>query len=137
MTRYDYKSLLKKAESELPESITNTERFNIENIRGHLEGNKTILSNFRKIAKDMNREADHMLKFLLKELATPGKWDGDRVVLGAKIAASKINKKVRQYAGEYVLCASCGKPDTELVKKESATYLRCTACGDEHAVKSG
>ncbi len=132
---YDYEQLLKKAESELPETITSTDRFKIEGVRGHIEGNKTIISNFRKIIKDMNREPEQALKFLLKELATPGKMVGDRVVFGTKVPASKINKKIRQYAGEYVLCPQCGKPDTQLTKKEATTYIRCGACGTEHPVK--
>ena len=136
MGKYDYNELLKKANSELPETVTSTERFKLENIKGHLEGNKTIMSNFRKIAKDLNREPDHMLKFILKELATPGKVDGDRVILGAKVPASKINKKLRQYASEYVLCPVCGKPDTQIIKKDAATYIHCSACGSQHSVKS-
>lgn len=136
MPTYDYEQLLKKAEQELPETIVGGERFKVENIRGHIEGNKTILVNFKKIVKDMNRDPEHALKFLLKELATPGKFDGDRLILGSKVPASKINKKIRQYTGEYVLCPECGKPDTQLTKKEAATYIRCSACGAEHPVKS-
>lgn len=132
---YDYEQMLKKAESELPETITSTDRFKIENVRGHLEGNKTIISNFRKIVKDLDREPEHVLKFLLRELATPGKLDGDRLILGTKVPASKINKKIRQFAGEYVLCPKCGKPDTKLTKKTETTYIRCNACGTEHPVK--
>lgn len=136
MEEYNYEQLLKKAQSELPETITNADRFKIESVRGHLEGNKTIIANIKKIAKDVNREPEHLLKFLLKELATPGKWDGDRILFGTKVPASKINKKVRQYAGEYVLCSECGKPDTNLIKKENATIIHCNACGKEHTVKS-
>jgi translation initiation factor 2 subunit 2 len=136
MTEYDYEKLLKKAEAELPETIAHTDRFQIENVKGHLEGNKTVLSNFKKIAKDLGRELDHMLKFILKELATPGKVVGDRVILGAKVPASKINKKIRQYAGQYVLCPECGKPDTSILKKETGAVIRCSACGEEHPVKS-
>ena len=134
---YDYEQLLKKAQKELPEAISNTERFKIENVRGHLEGNKTIIVNFRKIIKDMRREPEHALKFILKELATPGKVDGDRIILGAKVPASKINKKIREYAGQFVLCPDCGKPDTQLMKKENLTIIRCSACGREHPIKGG
>lgn len=136
MVPYDYEQLLKKAQKELPEAATNTDRFKFENVRGHLEGNKTIISNMKKIAKDLNRETEHVIKFLLKELATPGKWGGDRVIFGTKVPASKINKKIRQYASEYVLCQDCGKPDTQLTKKDGATYIHCNACGREHTVKT-
>src|SRR3989344_7677486 len=132
---YDYSELLKKAQKELPEAISNTDRFKIENIRGHVEGNKTIIVNFKKIIKDMRREPDHALKFILKELATPGKVDGDRIILGAKVPASKINKKIREDAGQFVLCPNCGKPDTKLTKQGNLTTMRCSACGTEHPLK--
>ena len=131
-----YEKLLQKAQEELPETTASSERFKVDNIRGHLEGNKTILVNLRKIARDLLREPEQLLKFLLKELATPGKFSGDRVILGTKVAASKINKKIRQYVGEYVLCPKCGKPDTKLIKKGEYQLIKCAACGHEHPIKS-
>ena len=131
-----YQDLLKKAQQELPENITSSERFQIEKIKGHLEGNKTILVNFKKIAKDFGREPEHLLKYLLRELAAPGKFVGDRVILGTKVPASLINKKIKQYASEFVLCHSCGKPDTKFITKKEVKYLKCQACGAEHIIKN-
>ena len=131
-----YQDLLKKAQEELPETIAGGERFQLEKIKGHLEGNKTILSNLKKIAKDFNREPEHLLKYLLRELATPGKFVGDRVILGTKIPASLINKKIKQYASEFVLCHECGKPDTKIITKKEIKYIKCQACGAEHIIKS-
>ena len=90
-----YEHLLKKAESELPEKTIGSERFVIEKIKGHLEGNKTVLVNLKKIAKDLGRDKNHILKYLLRELATPGKYVRDRAILGAKVSAVKINKKIK------------------------------------------
>lgn len=131
----DYKQLLKKAQPELPETSSNSERFQLEKVKGHLEGNKTILGNLNKIAKSFNRELDHLLKYLLRELATPGKLVGDRVILGTKVPASLINKKIKQYASEFVFCHECGKPDTKIISKKDAQYLKCQACGAEHIIK--
>lgn len=131
-----YETLLKKAYKELPEKGLGTDRFTIEKIKGHLEGNKTILINLRKIAKDVERNDDHLLKYLLRELATPGKWDGERVILGTKVAASLINKKVKKYVSEFVYCSECSKPDTKLIEEKGVTYLRCLACGIKKPVKS-
>src|SRR3989338_8854747 len=132
----DYESLLKKAESELPERSSSSERFVLENIRGHLEGNKTILVNLKKIAKDINRNENELLKYLLRELASPGKWDGERAILGTKVAASLINKKIKKYVSEYVYCSECSKPDTKLLIEKEVTYLRCSACGIKKPVKN-
>ena len=49
----DYEQLLKKAQQELPELVLGGERFTIDKILGHVEGNKTVLANLKKIAKDV------------------------------------------------------------------------------------
>lgn len=132
----DYEKLLEKAEKELPEISTSYDRFKLEKIKGHLEGNKTILSNLKQIAKQLNRELNHLLKYLLRELATPGKIVGSRVILGSKVPASSINKKIKKYLSEFVICSECGKPDTKLVEIEGISYLKCLACGSKKPVKS-
>jgi len=132
----DYEHLLKKAEEELPEKISSGERFNVENVKGHLEGNKTILVNLKKIAKDLGRDPQHLLKYLLRELATPGKYVGERVIFGTKVSASAINKKVKKYVSEYVYCSECGKPETQLSEEQGVAYLKCLACGVKKPVKN-
>lgn len=132
----DYEKLLEKAEEELPENASGSDRFVIEKIKGHLEGNKTVLINLKKIAKDFGREETHLLKYLLRELATPGKVVRDRVILGTKVAASAINKKIKKYVSEFVYCSECGKPDTKLLEDKGITYLRCMACGAKKPVKN-
>jgi len=133
----DYEQLLKKAVEELPEQQTQGgERFIIEKIKGHLEGNKTVLVNLKPIAKYLGRDENHLLKYLLRELATPGKFVRDRVILGTKIAASTINKKLKKYASEFVYCSECSKPDTKLIEEKGVTYLKCQACGTKKPVKT-
>jgi translation initiation factor 2 subunit 2 len=130
-----YEDLLKKAEEELPETVHGSERFSIEKVSGHLEGNKTVLVNLKKIAKDLGRDGNHLLKYLLRELATPGKFVRDRVILGTKVAASTINKKIKKYASEFVFCSECNKPETVLTDEKKIIYLKCQACGAKKPVK--
>ncbi len=133
----DYEQLLKKAQEELPDQVQGGERFILEKIKGHLEGNKTVLANLKQIAKSLQRDENHILKYLLRELATPGKYEkGDRAILGTKVAASAINKKIKKYASEYVFCSECNKPETKLVEEKGAMYLRCQACGAKKPVKN-
>ena len=129
--------MLKKVRAELPESILERNRFEIPKVKGHVQGNKTIISNFLPIADALSRQPEHMLKYILKELATPGeiKKSGS-VIIGTKVPASRINDKIKQYADEFVICHECGKPDTKLEKEGVFTYMKCTACGARHAVKS-
>lgn len=133
----EYKELLKRAREQLPQSVFEKERFEIPKVRGHLEGHKTIITNFTQISGTLRRETDHLLKYILKELATPGEvLRSGLLILGAKIPANRINDKIKQYAHEFVLCPDCGKPDTEIKKEGDFSFLKCSACGSKHAVKS-
>lgn len=135
--KFDYKDLLKKGIKELPESVKSTgERFEIPKVKGHLEGNKTIIINFFQIADTLNREYSHMLKFLQRELAAPAKIEGQRLILGRKIPASLVNDKIRSYANIFVICPSCNKPDTKLVKEGKVLFLKCMACGAKQPIKA-
>lgn len=128
--------MLDKGIKALPEAAIEKSRFEIPKVRGHIEGNKTIVSNFIQISGLLRRDTPHILKYLLKELATPGEMKGSLLILKTKVAASKINEKINKYAAEFVLCPECGKPDTKLDKERNITYLRCMACGAKHAVKT-
>ncbi|MBU0614691.1 MAG: translation initiation factor IF-2 subunit beta [Nanoarchaeota archaeon] len=133
----DYQELLKKARKDLPDSVFEKERFEIPKVRGHVQGNRTILSNFVQIADTLRRPADHMLKFVLKELATPGeiKRNGS-VIIGSKIQASRINERIKKYAEQFVLCSECGKPDTKIEREGGFAYVKCQACGAKYPVKA-
>jgi translation initiation factor 2 subunit 2 len=136
MAKMEYEKLLEKAEKELPEKGVSYGRIKIDKVKGHIEGNKTIIVNLRQIAKQLDRNLDHLLKYLFRELATPGKMVRDRVILGSKFSASLINKKIKKYLSEFVICSECGKLDTKLTEVEGINYLKCLACGSKKPVKS-
>ena len=129
--------MLEDVRKSLPEVVFLKERFEIPSVMGHIQGNRTIISNFLQIASTLRREVDHLLKYVLKELATPGEIKkSGALILGTKVAASRINEKIRQYANDFVLCFECGKPDTAIVKEDGLAYMKCTACGARNVVKS-
>jgi translation initiation factor 2 subunit 2 len=130
----DYEKLLDKARKELPETTIEKERFTIPKVIGHIEGNKTVISNFLKIAKTLGRKPEHILKFILKELATPGEIKGSFLIFGTKLPASKINDKMQLYAEKFVICKECGKPETKLTKEGSIYFIKCHACGARHSI---
>lgn len=130
-----YETLLNKAYEQIKQIDGSSSRFEIPPIEGRFEGKKTILTNFFTIASHFRRNPEHFQKFLLKELASSGYRDGDRLVLNNKIPRTKINPKIEEYAKEFVLCRECGKPDTELVKEDRLSFLHCLACGAKHSVR--
>ncbi len=132
----DYEKLLERAESKIPKKILQKERFEIPLVKGHIEGSKTIITNFIQITSVLRREPQHLLKYLLRELAAPGNIDGQRLILGKKISSSLINEKIEKYANEFVICKDCKKPDTQLFKEERVLMLKCMACGAKHPIMS-
>ncbi|HLC73685.1 MAG TPA: translation initiation factor IF-2 subunit beta [Candidatus Nanoarchaeia archaeon] len=131
-----YEKLLAKARTKLPEKSKTSERFEIPAVKGHIQGSKTIVSNFIQICDTFRREPSHLLKYLLRELASPGYIEDTRLVLGRKISSNLINVKVQRYAEDFVLCKECKKPDTTLFKEERILMIKCSACGAKHTVKT-
>lgn len=131
----EYEKLLDEAYSKIKKVEGNGDRFEVPKIEGHIEGKKTILTNFLQIASYLRRDPEHFQKFILRELATSGQREGDRLVLNNKIPSAKINSKIEQYSKEFVLCKECGKPDTELKRENRLTFLHCLACGAKHPVR--
>ena len=132
----NYEKLLEEAYGKVKTIEGNGERFEIPGIEGHFEGKKTILTNFFQIASYLRRNPEHFQKFLLKELATSGQKENDRLVLNNKIPSAKINSKVEDYVKEFVLCKECKKPDTEITKEGKISALHCLACGAKHPIRA-
>lgn len=131
-----YEEMLARAKEILPDEAEETSRFTIPNVKGHIEGSKTIINNWTQIADTLRRKPEHLLKYVQKEMATPGEIIKVSVVFGSKIPAGKINEKIKQYADEFVFCKTCGKPDTKLTKEANVYFLICQACGAKNSVQS-
>ena len=97
---------------------------------------KYNVGQLRDVAKQFNLKIskNDFLKYLLRELATPGNVDGPRLVLGRKISSSIINGKIERYVNDFVLCPVCKKPDTTLTKEDRITMIKCSACGSKNPV---
>lgn len=132
----DYSELLKKAMENRPESAKERDRFQIPTVSGHVEGQKTVIKNFTEIANHLHRDPEHLSKFLLKELATPGSSRNQQFIFGRRLAPQMINEKIVKYADMFVFCDTCGKPETILEVKDATTHLRCNACGAKYVVKT-
>ena len=122
-----YEQMLNDAYKKMKAPEGNGERFEIPKAQGLFEGKKTIITNFSHMASYIRRNPEHFEKFLLKQLASSGQIEGDRLVLNQKVPSAKINQKIEEYVKEFVLCKECGKPDTELIKDDRLTFIHCLA----------
>ncbi|OPX80348.1 MAG: Translation initiation factor 2 subunit beta [Methanosaeta sp. PtaB.Bin039] len=119
----------------MPATKSTKERFQIPAPKIFYEGKTTVLDNFAAIADTLNRDPDHLMKYLLQELGTAGKIEGHRGVFQGKFADQAIMKQIEAYFEEYVMCSECKLPDTHLIKSDRILMLKCDACGAHRPVK--
>ena len=131
----DYNKLLERALKNKPEVCESINRCEIPKVTGRIQGNTTIINNFNQIVKFFNRDPLHLLKFLLRELATSGKLDENTLTFNRKLNPKFINEKIEKYANTYVFCPECGKPDTQIIPEKGTLFIKCMACGSKNHVK--
>lgn len=132
---YDYTKLLDRLYDKLPGNVMNKERFETPKAISAVEGSKTVISNYKQICDTLRRSPTHLLKFLLKEMATSGNVDGQRLVLSGKFYPYVINEKIGIYVNLYVICPTCNRPDTDIIDEGRIKMLKCSACGAKSSVK--
>lgn len=131
----DYLQGLERAMRAMPATKGTKERFQLPVPKIFYEGKTTVLDNFSAIADALNREPDHLMKFLLQELGTAGKIEGHRGIFQGKFTEQTIQNQIEAYVDEYVICTECKLPDTHLIKSDRVLMLKCDACGAHRPVK--
>ena len=132
----DYRELLKRAHSQLPEDVHKHERFEIPRVRSGNVGMRTYLVNYKEIVDAMNRDSLHVLRYLSREMATSGTIDGARAIFQGKFNNDTLNRLIESYANEFVICPICKRPDTKMDRQERYTFLTCEACGARSSVST-
>ncbi|MGC8609378.1 MAG: translation initiation factor IF-2 subunit beta [Thermoplasmata archaeon] len=131
----DYDKLLDKAKNVLSSSTRNVDRLKIPEPEIIREGKVTIIRNFLDIVDMINRDPEHVIKFLTKELGANVTLSGRRLTINKKVSLEVLQSKIDQYMNTYVRCYECGSPDTEIQKSGRISLLVCKACGAQHPIK--
>ncbi|MFZ3149398.1 MAG: translation initiation factor IF-2 subunit beta [Methanothrix sp.] len=131
----DYLAGLDRAIKKMPATRESKERFVIPSVKVFYEGKTTVLENFGAIADTLNREPEHLMKYLLQEMGTAGKIEGQRGVFQGKFGETAIARQIESYFEEYVVCTECRLPDTHLLKSDRVLTLKCDACGAHRPVR--
>lgn len=131
----DYISGLERAMKSMPATQGTKGRFVLPTPKVFYEGKTTVLENFRAIADTLNRDPDHLMKYLLQEMGTAGKIEGSRGIFQGKFSEQAITRQIESYFEEYVVCTECRLPDTHLIKSDRVLMLKCDACGAHRPVR--
>lgn len=133
--KYDYEELLKKARSQIPEVFSKRERLELPRLHHSTIGMRTIIYNFKELANALNRDPEHLLKFLTGEMATAATMQESRVIFQGKFSQDTLERLIQRYIESFVVCPVCKRPDTKVVKEKRLSFLVCQACGARSSVK--
>jgi translation initiation factor 2 subunit 2 len=132
---YDYESLLKRARAQVPEVASKRERLEIPKLQYAKIGMRTVIFNFKEIADALDRDPQHLLKFLSREMATAATMQGNRVIFQGKFQEDTFGRLMQRYLETFVVCPVCKRPDTKVVKEKRLSFVVCQACGAKSSVK--
>lgn len=131
----DYEEQLDRAMEQKPDIAGSESRFEVPepDVRG--EGNVTVYENFQATLDLLDRDEDHVLKFLQNELGTSAQIDeSGRARLTGEFRQRRVEAVLDEYVDTYVTCPECGLPDTNIETENGTERLHCEACGARSAV---
>ncbi len=133
--KYDYVELLKRGYSQIPEVSLKRERLEIPRIMVQTVGLRTIISNFKEVADALNRDPQHILKFLTREMATAATYHESKAIFQGKFYRDSFERLLQRYMESFVICPVCKRPDTGIAKEKRLAFLVCNACGARSSIK--
>jgi len=133
--KYDYDDLLKRACSQLPEVSLKVARLELPRLLISTVGMRTTIANFKDVAAVLDRDPQHILKFLTREMATAATYHDGRAIFQGKFRHDSFERLLQRYTENYVTCPVCKRPDTKISKEKRLTFLVCNACGAKSSVK--
>jgi translation initiation factor 2 subunit 2 len=133
--KYKYDELLKRAYSQMPEVSLKRERLELPRLLISTIGMRTIIFNFKEVADVLDRDPQHILKFLTREMATAATFHELRAIFQGKFKRDSFERLLQRYTESFVVCPVCKRPDTKIVKEKRLAFLVCNACGARSSIK--
>jgi translation initiation factor 2 subunit 2 len=133
--KYNYDELLKRASSQMPEVSLKQERMELPRLQISIIGMRTIIFNFKEVAGVLDRDPQHILKFLTREMATAATYHEGRAIFQGKFQRDSFERLLQRYMENFVVCPVCKRPDTKIVKEKRLSFLICNACGAKSSIK--
>lgn len=132
-----YEKWLDRAYEKFPKSTLKRARFELPEIQNIITGNRTFIKNFKQICEAMNRDEQHLLKYIVKEIATAANIEGEQAIFQGKFGVNLIKHLIDEYVEKFIICPVCRSPDTKIVKEGRFRFLVCEACGAKSSLGTG
>jgi translation initiation factor 2 subunit 2 len=132
---YNYDELLKRARAQVPEVTLKKERLELPRLYVTMVGMRTTIGNFKEISDTLDRDPQHILKFLTREMATAATYHDGRAIFQGKFPRDTFERLLQRYMEGFVTCPVCKRPDTKIVKEKRLSFTVCNACGAKSSIK--
>ncbi len=132
---YNYDELLKRARAQIPEVTLKKERLEMPRLFVSMVGMRTTIANFKEVSDTLDRDPQHILKFLTREMATAATYHDGRAIFQGKFPRDTFERLLTRYMENFVICPVCKRPDTKIVKEKRLSFIVCNACGARSSVK--
>ena len=132
---YNYNDLLKRARAQVPEGTLKKERLELPRLFVSMVGMRTTIANFKEVADTLDRDPQHILKFLTREMATAATYHDGRAIFQGKFPRDTFERLLQRYMESFVTCPVCKRPDTSILKEKRLSFIVCNACGARSSVK--
>lgn len=132
---YDYDVLLKKARAQIPDVASKRARLELPKLSYARIGMRTVIFNFKEIAQALDRDPEHLLKYMSGEMATAASIQGSRVIFQGKFSEDTFLRLIQRYQETFVVCPVCKLQDTKVVKEKRLSFIVCQACGAKSSIK--
>jgi len=132
---YNYDELLKRARAQFPDVTLKKERLELPPMYVSMVGMRTTISNFKEIAETLDRDPQHILKFLTREMATAATYHEGRAIFQGKFPRDTFERLLQRYTENFVTCPVCKRPDTKIHKEKRLSFIICNACGAKSSIK--
>ncbi|XES78065.1 MAG: translation initiation factor IF-2 subunit beta [Candidatus Bathyarchaeia archaeon] len=132
---YNYSDLLNRARSCVPEVTMKKERLELPRLFVSTVGMRTTISNFKEISDTLDRDPQHILKFLTREMATAATYHDGRAIFQGKFPRDTFERLIGRYMESFVICPVCKRPDTKILKEKRLAFIVCNACGAKSSIK--
>jgi translation initiation factor 2 subunit 2 len=137
-TNFTYTQLLKRIYGELNTDIDESD-LAIPAPKVFRHGSKkTVWPNMVEIARFLQRDANHLKRFVEAELTTDTNFDGSRyLILTGRWTDANIRSVVTKYTNSFVLCENCKSLNTTMSRNNSTRLfeINCNKCHSQRCCK--
>lgn len=129
MEPYNTKYLVDRLYIELSNHISSNKKLVLDRPEISSANKKTYIGNFKEICNKLNRKTEEVKVYFESELRAPCNLSqaGALVITGVFKQAG-VSKVLSSYIKDNVTCKECNSCDTEIIKENRISFLKCNKC---------